>query len=53
MHSKHIDVSYFAAGIVAHLASEGDWTVQMISEQEMTNDLVRRPFHQHKTHGAS
>ena len=44
MHSKHIDVSYFAAGIVAHLASEGEWTVETISEQEMTNDLVSTLF---------
>ena len=44
MHSKHIDVSYFAAGIVAHLASEGEWTVETISEEEMTNDLVSTLF---------
>lgn len=40
MHSKHIDVSYFAAGIVAYLASSGPWTATTLSKEEMTEDLV-------------
>ena len=43
MNSGHIDVSYFAAGIVAHLSSgpNEEWTVEIISKQEMVTDLVR------------
>lgn len=41
MHSKHIDVSYFAAGIVAYLASSGPWTATTLSKEEMTEDLCR------------
>lgn len=41
LHSEHIDVSYFAAGIISHLASDGDtkWTVTNISRQEMLQEL--------------
>ena len=42
MKSVKIEVSYFAAGIVAHLAS-GDfksWTVTSVSKEEITNELV-------------
>lgn len=39
--SEHIDVSYFAAGIVAHLASDGvqSWTVRSYTRDEMLNEL--------------
>ncbi|KAI4455022.1 protein zyg-11 b [Holotrichia oblita] len=39
--SQHIDVSYFAAGIIAHLASDGDdkWTVRQNSRMEMLREL--------------
>ena len=49
MHSEHIDVSYFAAGIVAHLASSeaadnggGLWpaTIQCTTRDEILQDLV-------------
>lgn len=42
LHSEHIDVSYFAAGIISHLASDGDsnWTVTNITRQEMLRELV-------------
>ena len=47
MHSEHIDVSYFAAGIVAHLASSeadssGNWpaTIECTSREEILQDLV-------------
>lgn len=38
----HLDVSYFAAGIVAHLASDGaeTWTVPTISRQDVLDELV-------------
>merc|ERR1712110_676033 len=42
MKSVKIEVSYFAAGIVAHFAS-GDfksWTVTSVSKEEITNELV-------------
>ncbi|XP_064477027.1 protein zyg-11 homolog B-like [Ornithodoros turicata] len=41
LHSSHIDVSYFAAGIVAHLASDGPdrWTVTCVSLDEMLTEL--------------
>lgn len=41
LQSKHIDVSYFAAGIVAHLASEGTrgWTVKSYTRSEMLYQL--------------
>jgi len=43
LHSVHLDVSYFAAGIVAHLASDGadTWTVPAISRQDMLQELVK------------
>lgn len=39
--SEHIDVSYFAAGIVAHLASDGqqNWTVESYTRDEMLMEL--------------
>lgn len=39
--SEHIDVSYFAAGIVAHLASDGAqyWTVDSYKREDMLNEL--------------
>lgn len=39
--SENIDVSYFAAGIVAHLASDGDeqWSVSSHSRKEMLLEL--------------
>lgn len=41
LHSNQIDVSYFAAGIVAHLASDGPrcWTVTCVSLDEMLQEL--------------
>lgn len=41
LQSKHIDVSYFAAGIVAHLTSPGDlnWTVNSHTRREMLDEL--------------
>ena len=48
MHPDHIDVSYFAAGIVAHLASSetgggsGHWpaTIKCSTRDEILQDLV-------------
>lgn len=42
LHSQQIDVSYFAAGILAHLASEGEkaWTetgVEVSWHQALSN----------------
>lgn len=39
--SEHIDVSYFAAGIVAHLVSDGPqyWTVKSHTREDMLNEL--------------
>lgn len=39
--SEHIDVSYFAAGIVAHLASDGphNWTVKGYARSTMLREL--------------
>lgn len=39
--SEHIDVSYFAAGIVAHLASDGpqNWIVCSYTRDEMLKEL--------------
>lgn len=41
--SENIDVSYFAAGIVAHLASDGDqrWGVCIHTRQEMLDRLLK------------
>jgi len=41
LHSDSIDVSYFAAGIVAHLASDKPeaWIVASVTKPMMTNDL--------------
>ena len=42
LHSSQIDVSYFAAGIVSHLVSDGSdsWDVEEITRDEMLEDLV-------------
>ncbi|XP_022910842.2 protein zyg-11 homolog B-like [Onthophagus taurus] len=41
LRSEYIDVSYFAAGIIAHLASEGEenWGVKMYKRKEMLSQL--------------
>ena len=41
MKSKHIEVSYFAAGIVAHLASNSleSWNLTTVPKEEITNEL--------------
>ncbi|PNF20924.1 zyg-11-like protein B [Cryptotermes secundus] len=41
LHSDHIDVSYFAAGIIAHLASDGadTWMVETVTRQELLEEL--------------
>ncbi|XP_076353569.1 protein zyg-11 homolog B-like [Tachypleus tridentatus] len=41
LHSRHIDVSYFAAGIVAHLASDGPsaWIVTSVPREVMLKEL--------------
>ncbi|OQR66240.1 protein zyg-11B-like [Tropilaelaps mercedesae] len=41
LHSQHIDVSYFAAGIVAHLASDGEraWRFNNCSYLDMIHEL--------------
>ncbi|XP_069693619.1 protein zyg-11 homolog B-like isoform X2 [Periplaneta americana] len=41
LHSNHIDVSYFAAGIIAHLASDGadTWLVGIVTRQELLQEL--------------
>lgn len=46
LRSEHIDVSYFAAGIVAHVASEGEafWSCSSISWKEIVDELVRLTF---------
>ena len=40
--SRHIDVSYFAAGIIAHLvtANGSTWSLQSVSRREILHDLV-------------
>jgi Zyg-11 family protein len=42
LHSDHIDVSYFAAGIIAHLGSDGadTWMVEIVTRQELLQELV-------------
>ena len=42
LHSKHIDVSYFAAGIFAHILSDPqqNWSCQEISRSTILKDLV-------------
>ncbi|CAH0387590.1 unnamed protein product [Bemisia tabaci] len=41
LHSSHIDVSYFSAGIIANLACEGEesWLVKEISRSELLSEL--------------
>ncbi|XP_018322047.1 protein zyg-11 homolog B-like isoform X2 [Agrilus planipennis] len=41
--SEHMDVSYFAAGIIAHLASDGPamWTVTNYSREQMLSELEK------------
>lgn len=45
--SPNIDVSYFAAGIIAHLASDGeeDWQVSICTRQEMLMELENAVSH--------
>ena len=40
--AKHIDVSYFAAGIIAHLASDGAhvWSVAGTDREDALSELV-------------
>lgn len=47
LQSEHIDVSYFAAGIVAHLASDGSskWTAKSFTRTEMLDALERIVSH--------
>ena len=41
LYSKQIDVSYFAAGIVAHLASDSiPWQAQHTNRMELISNLV-------------
>ena len=42
MYSHEIEVSYFAAGIAAHLSSDEtlDWTKGTIDKTEFNNELV-------------
>lgn len=42
MHADQIDVGYFAAGIIAHLASDGpqSWLVGTPEREELLNELV-------------
>ncbi|XP_021927398.1 protein zyg-11 homolog B-like isoform X2 [Zootermopsis nevadensis] len=41
LHSCHIDVSYFAAGIIAHIASDGavSWVVDVVTRQQLLQEL--------------
>ena len=44
LHGKHLDVSYFAAGILAHLCSDGDsaWrSIAGLDRYDILEDLVR------------
>ena len=42
MHSPEIEVSYFAAGIAAHLSSDNvvDWTQIKVTKGDLTLELV-------------
>ena len=42
LHSEHIEVSYFAAGIASHLISDGAeaWTVTSIKRDDLIQELV-------------
>jgi hypothetical protein len=42
MHSQQIQVSFFAAGILAHLCSEGSkfWSITSIDFETISNELV-------------
>ena len=44
MKSSKIEVSYFAAGIVAHLASDSyeSWNLTTITKEEITSELSVR-----------
>ena len=44
MKSSKIEVSYFAAGIVAHLASDSfeSWNLASVPKDEITNELTVR-----------
>jgi Zyg-11 family protein len=42
LHSENINESYFAAGIIAYLASDGaeTWVVDVVTRQELLQELV-------------
>ena len=47
MHGKHIDVSYFAAGILAHLCCDGDvaWrSLAGLDRYDIMEDLVHNMY---------
>lgn len=43
LHSSHIDVSYFAAGILSHIFSDDSvvWEVTQEAKDQMIKELVR------------
>lgn len=43
LHSVEVEVSYFAAGIIAHLISRGEqaWTLSRGQRNALLDDLVR------------
>ena len=45
--SGHIDVSYFAAGIISHLVTGGgtSWEIQAVARQDLLDDLVNSTLH--------
>ena len=45
MYSAEIEVSYFAAGIAAHLSSDDtlDWSKVEMNKTTFTGELVRKP----------
>jgi hypothetical protein len=44
MKDKIIEVSYFAAGVLAHMTADGQgaWTVGQISYQDVLDELVSK-----------
>jgi Zyg-11 family protein len=42
LHSDNIEVSYFAAGIIANFASDGaeTWVVDVVTREELLQELV-------------
>lgn len=45
LHSPEVEVSYFAAGILAHLTSRGEsvWTLDLSLRTTLLEQLVRLP----------